>query len=196
MENVLYCGMADDILTPLLLIPTLDNLFVIDYFDAAFAKNANWDGQKNDIKECLACGSDIDSHHLNVMRYYDNRANSTKLNSLCTIISETDKNNCWELKFNYNNRSIQLFYFHHIDFLNHWNENIQDINHLITIGAYFPFENTNIQKMIKERCSNKCQYYDCATNSNKKTYKNIRNTSIFKTNLKSLNLKIINSKNN
>ena len=49
-ENVLYCGMADDILTPLILVPNLTTLFVIDKFDSAFAKNNTWEGQKEDIK--------------------------------------------------------------------------------------------------------------------------------------------------
>ena len=31
--NVLYLGMADDIMTPLLLVPELTNLYVIDQFD-------------------------------------------------------------------------------------------------------------------------------------------------------------------
>ena len=49
--NVLYLGMVYDIMAPLLLVPNLTTLFVIDIFDHHFSKDGTWSGQKEDIKE-------------------------------------------------------------------------------------------------------------------------------------------------
>jgi len=68
--NVLYCGMADDVLRPILLVPDFDKLFVIDGFDSAFAKNRSWEGQKEDILEMLSRGDDELSHHREVELNY------------------------------------------------------------------------------------------------------------------------------
>lgn len=42
--NILYLGMADDIITPFMLVPHLDVLYIIDWFDEAFSKDMTSEG--------------------------------------------------------------------------------------------------------------------------------------------------------
>ena len=161
MENkVLYCGMADDILTPLILVPDLSKLFVIDYFDAAFAKNGTWKGQKEDIKECLVSGSNEKSHHREVYLHYDKNTKIYSIDEPCTIINESDMNNCWTLTFKYKRKIRKLIYFHHTDFISYWDDDINEINHIMCIGAEFPILEELLNTMLHERTTKDCKFYD------------------------------------
>ena len=64
--NVMYCGMAHDIMLPLLLIPDLDNLFVIDNFDWCYSPDGTIDGQRNTIIQILENGNNYNtqSYHI------------------------------------------------------------------------------------------------------------------------------------
>ena len=61
MNNIIYCGMAGDIMSPLLLVPDFDTLFVIDLFDPCFSSEGSWKSQKDDIRRILLDGSDENS---------------------------------------------------------------------------------------------------------------------------------------
>jgi len=163
--NILYCGMADDILTPLLLVPNFDKLYVICIFDSAFALNGTFDGQKKDIINCLQNGNDKISKHAQVGKWAEERygrkpQKNTKIQEKCKILNQTDKKSCWKLTFSYCGKTKELIYFHHTDFIAEWNDEIKDIKHIMTMGAPFPYKKTQLLKMLKERCTKDCKIYD------------------------------------
>jgi hypothetical protein len=161
MVNTLYCGMADDILTPLLYVPDLDHLFAICLFDPAFAPadNQTWVGQKNDIKKALLEGTNDNCHHSAVYRKYIKDYRPTNLAGKSTIILEDESNGCWSLRFVYNGKPRTLTYYHDRDFRHPWPEDIQNISHLLSIGAPFPTNHPVIEAMLKERTLDDCLYY-------------------------------------
>src|SRR4051812_46026329 len=117
-SHVLYLGMAEDIMSPLLLVPDLEVIFVIDLFDEAYSSDKTFEGQKNDLKRTLLDGNDESSH---VRIAYNRRAkwnhplfrNVHVLPSTGEILSESDDGNVWRLTFRYCNRDIKLIFFHH-----------------------------------------------------------------------------------
>jgi hypothetical protein len=78
-DIVLYCGMADDILTPFLLIPNLKTLYVIDKFDRAFSKDRTLEGQHREIVSILKAGNDQNSFHRYICLKYNDDATVTNL---------------------------------------------------------------------------------------------------------------------
>jgi hypothetical protein len=134
--NVLYMGMADDILAPLLLVPELTTLFAIDKFDKCFSKDKTWKGQKEDIKQILLNGSDIDSHSRQIDIECGNDKDIYYLVAKSFIIEDKDTGYVWRLKFKYNNIERQLVYYHHRDFLIKWPDDIKDISHVMYMGAF------------------------------------------------------------
>ncbi len=186
MIKVLYAGMADDILLPLLLIPTFNELFVICEFDIAFAKNRSWKGQKDDIKQILFNGNNENSHHRDIYLLYYKDTPIFNLDEPCIIIDEKDIDNCWTLIFSYNNKIRKLIYYHHTNFLTEWDKSITDINHVLSVGAPFPIDDKILNKMVKERCTLDCLYYDQFT-VNKNTKKvNLMDRLIYINNIKEL----------
>lgn len=168
--NILYCGMADDILTPILLAPDFDTLFAIDIFDGAFTPecSSKWEDQKNEILMLLEDGHDQNSWHLKVYKEHHPNWPITKLNGKCTILSNIDDGKCWHVQFLYENQQRALLYYHHRDFYKTWPSDVKDINHLMSMGAVFMRDKyepkfVNIPKFfncIKERCDLGCLYYE------------------------------------
>jgi len=173
-KKVLYCGMADDVLSPLLLVPDLTHLYVIDEFDNAFArrisekKSGTWETQKKDIKTMLSNGNDNDSHHLDIYREYKGTWPITKLEEPCTLLEETDSNKRWHLAFKYKGIKRELIYIHHTNFYSIWPSEINDISHVMSMGAVFIVEKNgefkreekDFLKMLAERTTTDCLYYD------------------------------------
>ncbi len=159
-EKVLYCGMADDILTPLILVPNLSKLFAIDLFDKAYAKNNTWNGQKDDILQCLIKGNNKNSHHREIYLHYNKNTKIYDINEPCLIINEKDNDKCWIVDFTYKGIQRQLVYFHHTNFIANWDKQINGISHLMCMGAEFPMRETLLNKMIRERCISNCKFYD------------------------------------
>jgi hypothetical protein len=152
--------MADDILHPLLLVPELTKLFVIDYFDSAFAKNGTWEGQKKDILEILTSGNNKNSRHREVYSHYYKKVPIYYLDDPCKIIKQLDENKCWEVDFMYKGIKRELNYFHHTNFISKWNKDISDISHVMSMGAVFPISDKKLKKMLIERTTPDCKYYD------------------------------------
>ena len=46
IDNVLYLGMADDIMSPLLLLPDISTIYVIDMFDRYYSSDGTFNSQK------------------------------------------------------------------------------------------------------------------------------------------------------
>ncbi len=161
--------MADDILSPMLLVPDFKQLFVICLMDEAFSKAGTWESQKQDIKQILEKGNDEFSHHREVYAYYNKIIPITKLDESCTILEETDSNNRWMLAFMYKGVRRELIYFHHTDYyLFKWPSEINNISHLMSMGAVFMTdkggrvqnEYKEFFKFLEERTNTDCIYYD------------------------------------
>ena len=134
--NVLYLGMADDIMSPLLIVPDLTTLFVIDLFDKCFSKDKTWKSQKEDIKEILTNGSDINSHGRQVTIKCNDDDTIHYLKDKAKILKDNDNGSVWKLKFKYDNIVRNLIFYHHRNFLIKWPEDIINIKHVIMIGAF------------------------------------------------------------
>jgi hypothetical protein len=163
--NVLYLGMAWDIMSPLLLVPDLDKIYAIDRVDTSLIigrDGDNWEEQKSEIKQILLDGSTINSK-TKLYSDEDYFSETHYLPSKSTILEESDKDNRYYLKFNYNGKDRELIYYHHINFKSIWNDEIKDISHLLTIGTetfnYYEHEGNKIlQTMYNERCKNSYVY--------------------------------------
>ncbi|MEK6829136.1 MAG: hypothetical protein AABY15_03335 [Nanoarchaeota archaeon] len=141
-KNILYCGMADDILSPILLVPDFDTIFVIDSFDRAFAKDNTWEGQKEDIIQMLSLGNDEHSQHRDVLVNFSKRKNVPIicLKEPCNVISQSDDGNVFRVKFNYLGKTRNLIYFHHRNYFTTWPDEVKKISHLMSMGAAFAFK--------------------------------------------------------
>lgn len=155
MKNILYLGMATDIMFPLLAEPDFDTLFVINIIDTAFG---TWDEQRKHILSILEEGNDskIDSYE----NFYEDNGMQTKriheLSGPCEILSNEGYDmefieeeylswktltaidgvhKPWRVSFIYENKVRNLVYFCQ-DFLEEWNPEIKDIQSIFWIGAY------------------------------------------------------------
>jgi hypothetical protein len=54
----------------------------------------------------------------------------------------------------------ELNYFHHTNFISKWNKDISDISHVMSMGAVFPISDKKLKKMLIERTTPDCKYYD------------------------------------
>jgi len=159
MSRVLYLGMANDIFSPLLLVPDFDVVYVICKFDSAFAKNETWQGQKEDIKQVLELGSSDRSFNRWVNLQYNEDTPIYYLEGASEITEESDDGDCWRLDFIYNGKSRKLVYFHHREFIAEWPKEIYQIDHVMSMSAEFPFKKMILQEMIFSRCIYAAKYY-------------------------------------
>lgn len=168
-KNILYLGMADDILTPLLLCPDFDNLFVMDDFDEAFSTDDTLDSQRDDIIKILEQGYADRSIYPDEELYLSlkkGREPTYKhyLEGKSEIISDVRKENVWRLKFKYLDKIRYLTVFSE-DFLkNAWNDEITNISDIITIGAYDidcyqKSPCNNLIQMLSTRCLPQINFY-------------------------------------
>lgn len=113
--------MADDIMTPLLLVPNVTTIYVIDLFDSFFSSKFTFESQKDDIRKVLANGSD---EHTN------------RLKCPSTFISDVDDGTTWRFQFQYGEQLINLVLYHHRNFLIEWPSEIQNISHVMMMGSF------------------------------------------------------------
>ena len=195
-SNILYVGMMYDITTLINLEDIVDNIYVIDLVDLGYGKfiedkENSWSTLKEKIKTILTDGFYIDKYR-----------NMKQINKLgrAKIISEDDimcgyNNQCdffnerhrWSLKFVYENlkKEINLIYYGGYSTEDIWPLDVQNINCIISIGAYFyePLvenkEYSEITKnMIIERCNLPLSYYKLYFICNKIYYEQIYNEQI------------------
>ena len=150
--NILYLGMAEDIMAPLLINPDVSTIFVIDEFDFAYSSNGTWEAQKDGVRRFLLNGSDEDSHsrltftkdpndlpiHLKWIgpRDFDDKS-IHYLKSKSVITGDDDDGKVWRLSFEYDGRPVQLVYYHHRNFLKEWPSEIKDIGQVLVMGAFY-----------------------------------------------------------
>ena len=148
--------MADDIMLPMLQVPTfiiIQVYLLLFLFDGAFARNG-WESQKEDIRQTLLSGNNENSWHREVYLKYESDTPTFSLEEKCVILSDIDKDECWKLTFDYNGKRRELIYYHHQNFYDVWPDNIKDINHLFSIGATFEYlTEPKLKEMLKTRCT-------------------------------------------
>ncbi len=159
--NVLYLGMAHDIMGPLLLVPDLDTLYVLNYLDKAYG---SWEEHKDRIRKVLLQGSDkniaesfwfknkIRYQHLYKHRKWINvhtlegpseilfdtdTPDSNYFTDIPSLISNCYTNSIWRLQFLYNGKVRNLIYYYNFNFeLYTWPSEIKNIHYHIWNGSY------------------------------------------------------------
>jgi hypothetical protein len=163
MKNILYLGMATDIMLPMLAEPDFDNLFVINRIDDVYG---TWEYQMKHILTILIDGSDE-----NVMKkhYLENNDMESKaihkLTGPCKILSNNSDEiesieylshpdnpwkiftlsykekgkeilrGCWRVSFEYENKVRNLIYYTH-SFYMIWEPEVKDIQSIFWNGTY------------------------------------------------------------
>jgi len=147
MTNILYIGMADDIISPLLLCPDFDTLFVIDIFNG-YSEDGTFENQKKLIIDTLINGytkmipCECDPKILYYSKY---------IGGMATVISNTDTNiidtentddgenlvegGVWTLKFEWNGKIRTMIRYEMNMNKSIWPTEIVNISHIITIGC-------------------------------------------------------------
>lgn len=149
--------MAYDIMAPLLIVPKVETIYVIDLFDRCFSSDRTFEGQKNDIKGFLLNGSDEHSYSRKIHMEDEDPETLDEsdfihhLKHKSKIINDTDDGTVWRLKFKYGERQIDLIFYHHRDFLITWPDEIQNVGHVMTMGSFgwFCFEENDCTILIK-----------------------------------------------
>lgn len=154
--KVLYLGMANDIMSPLLLIPERTIIYAIDKFDSHYSRDGTWESQKKDIQQILIQGSDLNTFSYDIYTSDVDDKEPHYLKHKSKIINDTDDGIVWTLDFLYGTKPITLKYYHHRDFCAEWPDEITDISGIIGIGAevYWPVD-CELNKCIRispKRC--------------------------------------------
>ncbi len=164
--NVLYLGMAHDVMAPLLLVPDLDTLYVLNSLDDTYG---TWEEHKERIRKVLLQGSDkniAESYLMNRSSEEKNRAwfkvpedknwrNVHTLEGPSEILLDEDipdsecltevpektkwcyTKSVWKLQFLYNGKVRNLIYYYNFNFAFYtWPSEIKDIQYHIWNGAY------------------------------------------------------------
>jgi hypothetical protein len=161
MTNILYCGMANDIMSPLLLVPDTKVIYVISLFDEHFSSKGTWASQKEDIKKVLVDGNDKSKQKATIDKQgsIDYYKRDHYLHSDAKLEEEEDNpnNKRWRLKFKYLGDEKELIYYYERDATHEWPEEITNIRHLMFQGSLsadrFGIKKYAIfREMLKERC--------------------------------------------
>lgn len=163
--KVLYLGMATDIMAPLILVPDLDIIYVMNVLDTEFG--GSWEQHKTKIITILEQGSDEGIK--NPDRDYPPKSNNPikdihTLEGPSKIISNTDDSKIhldakWELEFIYNGKTRKLIYYHEFNFAYieyEWPKEINSISHILWNGSYcwdFLMEDDCDSKMVRKMMS-------------------------------------------
>jgi hypothetical protein len=126
--NALYLGMATDIASALYLVSDFTTLFAINKLDDAYG---SWPQQKKYIKQTLTDGDD--SAWLEPIPE-DERV-VTKI-GVSEILTEEEDDVAWTLTFMYKNKERKLVYYYDMDFLETWPVAVNNIRHILCMGAF------------------------------------------------------------
>lgn len=158
-NNVLYVGMADDILSPMILVPDFDCIFVMNILDRAYSPDGTWKGMKKDIISTLKNAHTEKSHHSKLVNGTSDSFRNLYANGSSEIIEEIDNGDVWIVNFKYSGKPRQLIYYYDYDFNMNWPENIRNIKHVMTFGAFSfgiiedfmerPWEATRLKEIIE-----------------------------------------------
>lgn len=174
--SVLYLGMATDIMAPLLLVPDVDTIYVINLLDKAYGDT--WEEQKNHITTILEQGNDKDVAPSCYLKASSKPSGEPvkKIHTLAgpsTIISSINNaaDKKWELVFLYDGKERKLIYYYNRNFKDEWPSDINKIDHMIWNGAYqwtLIMEDDEygeiVRRMMKERTSSGAYLYALSFN--------------------------------
>lgn len=170
-KNMLYCGMANDISTPLILPIHWDTLYVMDMFDEAYSSDGTLEGQKKDIIRQLVKGHNQDDPMLawfidKLKSEPSNTSLRTEISKYqltftpCKILKDEDVNGRWHLEIEQSGKIKNIIVFHNYNFCRSWPSEIRNIDFLTAFGAVFPLEkNIGLNQMIQSRCTKNCTYF-------------------------------------
>jgi len=168
--NVVYLGMENDIMAPLLLVPDLTTLYIMQHLDSAFSREGTYDSLKADIKQTLIDGSDENSWGREIsLEFYKGpltqENNIHYLKTKSTIINESDDGNVWRMEFLYDNIPRKLVFFKEYNFEEPWPEEIKNIKHILGLGAItlafsLEYESGELIQMFCERTISPWNYYE------------------------------------
>lgn len=170
-KNMLYCGMANDISTPLLLPIHFDTLYVMDLFDSAYSSDGTLDGQKKDIIRQLVKGHNQDDPMLAWLlnKLKSNPSNISLKKEIAryqitftpyNILKDEDVNGRWHLEIEQKGIIKNIIIFHNYNFCRSWPSEIRNIDFITAFGAGFPLSNNiGLNQMIQSRCSKNCTYF-------------------------------------
>ena len=137
-KQVLYLGMALDIISPFHLIPDFETLYVINKIDKAYGTKEQ---HKEEILSILAHGTDKYAKHAINHRLYmvtDHpvlKGIIRSIGSPATNIHVLEEDEPWHISFKQNGIKRHLYYYFNIDFNTTWPSKIKNIGHVIWIGA-------------------------------------------------------------
>lgn len=170
-KNMLYCGMANDISTPLILPIHWDTLYVMDLFDSAYSSDGTLEGQKKDIIRQLINGHNQDDPMLpwlieNLKSEPSNAPLKKELTKYqfsftpCKILKDEEVNGRWHLEIEQAGKIKNIIIFHNYNFCRSWPSEIRNIDFIAAFGAVFPLSNNiGLNQMIQSRCSNNCTFF-------------------------------------
>ena len=140
--------MADDIATPMILVPQFRHIYVIDLFDKTLnTNNGTLDNQRDVIKSFLLDGTDANKQ---IWYWNDDRKTKTahgkwyndiktkkpsQLKSKSIITNEVRTLDYWRLDFDYEGLPRTLCVYT-MDFLTEWPTEIRGVDHVMMFGAY------------------------------------------------------------
>lgn len=154
--KVLYLGMANDIMSPLLLIPETTIIYAIDSFDSCYSRDGTWDTQKKDIQQILIQGNDLNTFSYDIHTSDTDDKEPHYLKHKSKILNSVDDGSVWTLEFLYGTGPITLKYYHHYNFYSEWPDEITEISKIIGIGAdvYWPVESeaNDCNRVSPKRC--------------------------------------------
>lgn len=184
--NVLYLGMATDIMAPLLLVPDLDNLYVLNSTDPAYG---SWEEHTHHIRTVLTQGNDKGfSNPYDLEENPDSRnwKNVHALEGPSRIVHDEDipdskcltgspisdqhcyTHSVWKLQFMYNGKIRNLIYYYNFYFTSYaWPTDIQNIHYYIWNGAYrwdLLKEGEIVREMTEERAAPNAYVYALSFN--------------------------------
>jgi hypothetical protein len=143
-KNVLYCGMAYDIMCPFIFTPDLEVLYAMDLFDDCYCTRSenkserSLEIQRDDIINCL--------------NGKPKPLSKGTLPYKATILEEIRTSEYFSLLFEYNNKKRKLHIFSMNYRTTKWPDIIKDIDALITIGAPFPISSKCMANKTKQKC--------------------------------------------
>lgn len=167
--NVMYFGMAFDIVGPMQLVPDFDTIYTINFVDPCIGYGGSIKNIIKIIKLILTTGKNIyalpEGKDLGLFSddpniVIDIVAPSTIINETYydydnNIVSEIDDSEDrkikWHLTFNYNGKDRKLIYYFNYNFTYKWALDIININHFLFQGSYdFAFLNNKFNEISGE----------------------------------------------
>lgn len=170
--TVLALGMLADIVAPLLCVPEVDLIFVIDRVDASFLQpwytpcgvEKTFQYVQGFIRHIIEEGSDLKLQCEPCLLKKTSKEWPNVIKSLPRkgkIVNDElhAEQKRWVLDFQYGARVVRLVYYFERDYVRDpWPPEVRHVDWLLTIGSPFPVHTHRgaLEPLLRERCSAKC----------------------------------------